>query len=192
MERLKEVFTQVFDKDPFIGPLIFLDTETTGFGKTDRIIEIGAISISYNGIDLTFSKFQSLLKIDIKVPEKITEITGITNEELEKAANELDVYYDFNQWLSKINPSKIVAHNARFDEDKIRSNFNRVNICFSFNDKFLCTRVIAIRNNVPTRDHKLKTLGEYYNFANEQAHRAIADAEVDAYIWAKMYLESGC
>ena len=35
---------------------------------------------------------------------------------------------------------------------------------------------------------QLKTLSAHFNFANTQAHRALADAEVCAYIYCKMML----
>ena len=190
MERLKSIFEQVFDKDPFIGPLIFLDTETTGLGNNDKVIEVGAIAISFDGIKLHFSKFSSLLKIDDVLPEVITRITGITDDMLKTAAHEVDVYYDFVKWIDSISPKEIIAHNANFDEGKIRYNLSRVNIFFGFDKKFMCTRVMAIKNNLKTRDHKLGTIGAFFNFDNENVHRAITDAEVCAYVWARMYMEN--
>ena len=60
------------------------DTETTGLNpdKGDRIIEIGGISFDRRGIR---SRFNSLINPGIPVPEKATEINGITNKMLEKA-----------------------------------------------------------------------------------------------------------
>jgi NAD-dependent DNA ligase len=52
--------------------------------------------------------------------------------------------------------------------------------------EFLCTRKMA--KGLPIENKKLGTIANYFNYANQQAHRALADAEVCAYIFAQMSL----
>ena len=39
---------------------------------------------------------------------------------------------------------------------------------------------------LPVENRKLGTLAQYFGYDNQQAHRSITDAEVCAYIFAKM------
>lgn len=72
-------------KDPYLAALedifdtpdaIIFDTETTGFGKDDRIIEISAIDLDSNVL------ISELIDPGIPLPAAITELTGITDNML--------------------------------------------------------------------------------------------------------------
>jgi DNA polymerase III subunit epsilon len=66
----------------FIG--IFVDVETTGLdSKTDKIIELGMVKFEYSEDGRIFriiDEFNSYNDPGIPILEKITELTGITNE----------------------------------------------------------------------------------------------------------------
>ena len=62
---------------------IVVDVETTGLDSAKhKIIEIGAIKVNRDSIH--HDSFQAYIKIDGKLPGKITEITGITKETLDQ------------------------------------------------------------------------------------------------------------
>ena len=62
---------------------VVVDLETTGLDpKTDKIIEIGALKIRNGEITDSFSR---LVNPGRKLEERIVEITGITDKELENA-----------------------------------------------------------------------------------------------------------
>lgn len=186
MSRLDNILEALYKQQPYLGRLVFLDLETTGLQKDARIIEIGAIAVAYNGFDVDISTFESLINPGFPIIEKITEITGITNEELSKARGD-EVYDDFLQWWMEFNPTKVIAHNASFDKGKLEYNLFRINRPVTL-PPFECTMKMSRQHMTKTANDQLKTLSAHYNFANSQAHRALADAEVCAYIFAKMTL----
>ena len=66
-----------------IGNYTALDLETTGLNpKYDKIIEVGAVKVRNGEI---IDSFQQLVCPGIALPEKITGLTGITQEELLEA-----------------------------------------------------------------------------------------------------------
>jgi len=186
MERLKSIYEKFYQRFPYTGSLVILDTETTGFAKDSRVIEIGSIGISFNGFDISFDTYETLIKPGFSLDPKITEITGITDEELENAPGD-EKYKEFVNWLNKIQPTKCIAHNASFDKRMLEYNLSRTDNQYTF-PGWDCTMQLSKRNLKNVKNDQLKTIAEYYQFLNNQAHRALADAEVAAYIYAKIML----
>ena len=88
---------------------VCVDTETTGLiPLRDRIIEIGLLRIE--GGEVT-ARFQTLLQPDVMLPAIITEITGITDDDLVTAPRFGDVA---EQIASLLDGALFVAHNAEF------------------------------------------------------------------------------
>ena len=62
---------------------ICIDLETTGLNpKTDKIIEIGAVKVIGGVVKDTFSAFVNPGRL---LEERVSELTGITNAQLENA-----------------------------------------------------------------------------------------------------------
>jgi DNA polymerase III epsilon subunit-like protein len=184
--RIGEIVKRLYEAKPQIGTIGILDLETTGFEKDARIIEIGAIGLSFDGFDVHIKTFEELINPGFPISSEITEITGITNEELKTARGD-KVYDDFHRWLMQLAPSKCVAHNASFDESKLRYNMNRVGYMQDL-PPFDCTMKLSRKYLTKPKADNLKALSEYFNFKNTQAHRALADAEVAAYVYCKIML----
>lgn len=91
---------------------IVLDLETTGLDATrDEIIEIAAIR--YRKGTTTQETLQALVKPSKKVPKKITEITGITQEMLDTKGEPLaNVMREF---MAFVGERRLVMFNAEFD-----------------------------------------------------------------------------
>src|ERR1044071_8191787 len=61
-------------------PLVFLDIEATGLHHTkDRIVEVGLLRLQPDG---TEEKKVWRVNPEIPIPDKISEIIGITNEDV--------------------------------------------------------------------------------------------------------------
>ena len=186
MLRINDIVKKLYEHNPYLGNLLFIDVETTGLEKDAKLIEIGAIATHFDGFDVHIKTFEELINPGVPIIGKITEITGITNEMLSTARGD-EVYSDFYEWLKKINPNKMIAHNAVFDEGKLKYNLFRLGYDDIF-PEFDCTMRIARKTlNKVTKDN-LKALSEHFNFKNTEAHRALADTEVCAYIYCKMLL----
>ncbi|MBU0727548.1 3'-5' exonuclease, partial [Patescibacteria group bacterium] len=66
----------------FKKPFVVLDLETSGIDpKRNDIIEVAAVRYE-NGKEV--ARYDNLIKIDYKLPEIITAITGITDADIEK------------------------------------------------------------------------------------------------------------
>lgn len=87
-----------------------VDLETTGLDpKRDKIIEIGAIQVENGEIKKTF---QTFVNPGRKLSEKVKELTGIMDEDLEHAPSIETVIKDF---LEFVDDECLVGHNILFD-----------------------------------------------------------------------------
>jgi len=99
--------------DELIGSVI--DLETTGFShESDEIIELGAIKFTYSPSAGTITQIESSLNYLQQPTEPlkpiITEVTGLTDDELE---GEYIPKERVNSFFSGV--SLLIAHNANFD-----------------------------------------------------------------------------
>lgn len=162
------------------GVTVF-DLETTGLSPSygDRITEIGAIKLSGNKL---CGVFQTLINPERNIPEKIVEITGITNEmvaDKPTISQVLPLFMDF------IGNDTLVAHNAKFDTSFLRYELKECGINKNF--ETYCT-LLASRKEVKTSaNFKLSTLKNHFNLKPMGAmHRALSDAYVTAQLYLKL------
>ena len=188
-QRLLPIFSLFYQKFPDYGPLVFLDTETTGL-KDGDVIELAAISVDYYP-NLGRAEMDAFCQLIYPgpgtiMPPWVIEIHGITNEMLRKhGCHPRDVFASFVHWAREKSPKYFVAHCAPFDKGMLEWDFSKHGIEYDF-PEFLCT--VKMAKGLPTENRKLGTLAAHYDFPNRQAHRGLADSEVCAYIFAKMML----
>lgn len=72
------------------GGVLFLDTETTGLGRHDEIIDIALVDIDENVI------YQSFVKPNKPIPKSVTDLNGITNDMVADAPSLKDIYQHIN------------------------------------------------------------------------------------------------
>lgn len=152
-----------------IGTFVALDFETTGLSpQSDRIIEIGAVKYS-DGKEL--SRFQSLVDPGMPISEYITELTGITNSELDSAPELTEVLPQFLEFLDSL---PIVAHNAAFDKGFLDTACAQHGI--SLNNELYDTLALSrwIFPGLP--NYRLQTLVSTFDIDGGRAHRALFDA----------------
>lgn len=190
MERLKNIYTKFYNRFPSKGNLLGLDLETTGFASDAKIIEIGAIAVinTFEGVE--FESFETLINPGELISDRITEVTKISNSELQVAPTEKAAYINFENWYEALpHIENAIAHNAAFDRSKILNNLTRMDSAVKSKiPPFHCTMQLSRKNLTKTANDKLETLCDYFNFQNRQAHRALADAEAALYIYAKIML----
>ena len=90
---------------------VVFDTETTGFnaGGKDQMIEIGAVKIANGEI---IDRFDEFINPGRPLPQKIVDLTCITDDDLAGADTEENVTKRFLEWANGL---PMVAHNAKFD-----------------------------------------------------------------------------
>lgn len=147
---------------------VVFDFETTGLDPhKDRIIEVAAIKIVNGKIQSTFSQ---LLNPEIDVPEFITNLTGIRNEDVQGAPTMKEVI----PWLmTMFERSLLVAHNALFDLSFLEANTQR-HLGISLQNQFIDTRTICI-DQFPYQSHKLEVMCKQLDIPLTGAHRALND-----------------
>ena len=161
--------------------VIVLDFETTGLSPNmgDRAIEIGAVLIEQGMIT---DRFQRLMNPGRRIDGFIEGYTGITNAMLAKAAPCAEVMDEFADFVGDYD---LVAHNASFDRRFLDAELQA--IARRYSGTFACSMLAARRLYPAAPNHKLGTLVKYKALPNDGTfHRALADAEMTAYLWLAM------
>jgi DNA polymerase III epsilon subunit-like protein len=187
---------------------VVFDTETTGlniFGDKhkksskplDKIIQIGAIQIK-GGKVVTESAYSQLINPEMPIPEKSSDIHGITDEMVkDKPPIEHLLKPFLNDYLNKKN-GVIVAYNSKFDITILNNAIRKNNTFSSDNLKEKRSHKVLDPFILMQRIHPYlgvrKKLGEQYQFLfrkkMENAHDAFADVKgtVDVLKYSLYYL----
>lgn len=159
------------------------DLETTGFNHNkDQILEIGAYKIE-NGV--ASKKFHSYVRPTIHIPPYITDINGITDELVMYADPIEDVLPRFFEFCGD---DILLGHNITdFDFRFIQAWGMVCGVDFSLGGTRhgIDTLKIAhkyIKKPAEIKDHKLKTLVEYFEITVAEAKDAYHTAWFDAYV----------
>ena len=157
---------------------VSIDLETTGLNpKRDRIIEIGAIRVERGEIREEFSTFVNPGR---KLEERITELTGIRDEDLAEAP-ELDEV--FPKLLEFMGDFPLLGHSILFDYSFLKKA--AVDRKLTFERSAVDTLQIA-RKYLPDLPHRnLEYLCRYYEIPHH-AHRALEDAKATDRLFRKL------
>ncbi len=152
-----------------LNSFVLVDLETTGISaKEDRIIEIGAIKYKDGQV---VDKMETFVNPARKIPERIVEITNITDEMVEGAPYIEDVIGEFINFLKG---NVIIGHNIMFDYSFIKRN--AVNHKLDLDEKVIDTLKLARRFLPELPKKSLDYLCEHFGIKDENHHRAINDA----------------
>ena len=162
---------------------IILDIETSGldYKEGHRIIEIGCIELNRKEVGSHFHRYINPLKT---LTEENMNIHGITNEFLDDKPLFEDVADDF---LSFIQDSFIIAHNANFDVGFLNHELEKTSKPTIDKDRVVDTVVIA-RNRFPGQQVNLDALVKKLK-VNSLIDREFHGALKDAKILTDVYLE---
>lgn len=172
---------------------VVLDLETTGFQgpeKGGRVIEIGAVKVeNFKVVD----RFSTFVNPEMKIPKKIVELTGITDDMVKDSPNIWNIIHKFWNFIEGYT---VIAHNAKFDWDKyLKFYFNKIGkhtthdvICTIDKSKEIFGLKKKIDNGETIKiGHKLIDLCERMDVKLEGAHRAVNDCDALAQCFIKMY-----
>ncbi len=160
---------------------VIIDFETTGLSPNmgDRTIEVGAVLLNDNQI---VDSFQSLMNPGMKISSFIEDYTRITNKMLAEAPPVEDVMKNLMKFIQQ---HHLVAHNASFDSRFLDAEFCRIS--HKRKNEFACSMLSARRIYQEAPNHRLETLVQYKKLKTDGTfHRALADAEMTAYLWLRM------
>ena len=162
---------------------VVFDTETTGFnaGGEDQMIEIGAVKICGDEI---VDRFDELIDPKRHIPDKITELTCITDAMVVGKDDEETVTKRFLEWAGDL---PMVAHNAKFDISFIEMAMKKYGLG-EFHNTVIDTLELSRTLDQGFARHGLSALVKRYNVPWEEDahHRADYDAEGTALVFSKM------
>ena len=163
----------------FDGTFICFDIETTGLSAArDKITEIGAVKVENGVITDTFSTFANP---EMPIPQKITQLTGITDDMVKDAPSQSEAVGAFLEFASD---NVLVAHNAPFDTSFIAK------ACEDMGREYNYTSIdtVAISRAILTdiKNCKLDTVAKFLRLGDFNHHRATDDAEMLARIFINL------
>lgn len=158
---------------------IYLDTETTGTGQTDRIIQIGIVDT--HGEPL----FQSLVNPGVPIPAESSVVNGITDVMVSAAPAWIDIRSEVEALLK----GRVIGiYNAEFDMRLLRQTNKVYGLPMSveMNQVFCVMKLFAAfygewnaRNN-GFKSQKLEFAGKLLQIPIPNSHDAIDDARLTA------------
>ena len=152
-------------------PYVCVDVETDGMNYTHgHVIEVAAIRVEHGEI---VREFTTLINPGVSIPYFITNLTGITTNDVQDAPAFGDIADELTDILDG---ATFVAHNVRFDYSFLKQEFRRVGI--DFEPKQLCTVKLSRKLYPDQSSHKLSSLIERHGFVYSARHRAYDDAHV--------------
>lgn len=163
----------------FDGTFICFDIETTGLSAArDKITEIGAVKVENGVITDTFSTFANP---EMPIPQKITQLTGITDDMVKDAPSQSEAVGAFLEFAGN---NVLVAHNAPFDTSFIAK------ACEDMGKEYNYTSIdtVAISRAILTdiKNCKLDTVAKFLRLGDFNHHRATDDAEMLARIFINL------
>lgn len=158
---------------------VVFDCETTGLSPAnDRVVEVGAV------------KFRDGKMIDEKtwlinpgrhIPPWVVKVHGIDDDMVKDQPGFKDIYPEF---VSFIEDSVLMAHNARFDVSFIRSEIERNGLSQPRN--LTIDSLYLFRKWFPeTKSHKLKDVADAAQIKTSTLHRGMADSQYVFLIFEK-------
>jgi len=163
---------------------VVYDLETTGLSSNyDEIIEIAAVKMK-NGVFI--DEFSTYVKPKREIPRYITELTGITNDDVRGAPPIETAIVDFYNFL---NGSILVAHNASFDNSHLYRNLKDVGLYTGPIPSIDTMQLARVRYGDKLKTFNLKALTKFFDVELAQHHRAIYDAKATAEVFQKMLSE---
>ncbi len=147
----------------------FLDVETTGLDPVsgDKICEIAVIKTIDGQVA---DEFVTIVNPGRNIPERAISIHGITQVMVNHAPLFRDIAKDL---LDFLNDTVIVAHNAKFDLEFLRSELKNLNQSLPENE--VIDNLGIARRYYSFPSNSLGEIARYIGLPIDEEHRALAD-----------------
>ena len=145
--------------------MVVVDTETTGIGKADRIVEIAAITISPQTGEIV-DEFETLVNPERDIGP--TSIHGITSSMVEAAPTFEEIA---TALARRLTGAILVGHNLSFDARMLSQEYGRLNCSFDWGQGKCTLRATRL---------KLASACARYGVPLSDTHRAYNDALASA------------
>lgn len=157
---------------------IVIDLETTGLrAEQHEIIEIGAVRV--NRDRSRHDTFQVFVKPTKRVPKKITDITGITQDMLDKEGVSLN--QAMNELQTFIGDHRLVFFNAEFDTAFLEKAAASCGL--TLKNPVSCALLMARRAWPRRKSYRLTELAKDGGISTTGAHRALDDCRMTIIVY---------
>lgn len=157
------------DAAPIDGPYVAFDIETTGLDpEQEEMTEIGAVLMHEGKV---LEKFETFVNPGKPIPYKITELTGIRDEDVKDAPSPRVAMEAF---LAFAQNYPLVAHNASFDIGFMSALCEREGLHFA--PRVIDTLTLSQCLMTQMRRHKLNLVAAALGLPDFRHHRASDDA----------------
>lgn len=169
LEELKYIISKY---DTFV----FFDTETTGLHPgEDKVIQLSGIKTNRNLETIKVYNEYANPSPNV-ISAKITEITGITNADVENARPEREVLEDF---LIDTQGCAYFAYNSNFDVNMVTKSMQNYGISVEMTHFDVLKIARDVLANESIENHKLKTVSDFLGVTpeGENFHNALFDVQ---------------
>ena len=158
--------------------IVVLDTETTGLSfKKCSLIEISAAKLSGREI---VERFQTFVDPGCPIPEEITALTSITDEDVKGAPSAKEAVAALAEFVGGL---PVLAHNATFDRTFIERVPGGTSVSDTWIDTLALSRIALPRLS----SHKLSSMAEAFG-TMKVTHRASDDVDALCGMWRILLL----
>lgn len=166
------------------GDFTAIDIETTGTSTSyDSIIEVGAIQ--YRSGEAV-AQFQALVNPGYKIPDYISDLTGISDEMLKDARSIIEVLPEYTAFIGE---DIVLGHNAHFDVNFIYDACIQCGLPAFSNDIIDTLRISRLLYK-DWECHTLRHIASCLGVSGGGWHRSLADCDIAARCYLKMMDEN--
>lgn len=152
-----------------IDEYVVVDLETTGLvPEKDEIIEIAALRVIGGHEN---ARYQTLVMCEAELPVAVTNLTGLTNEDLQYG---VELEEALNGFLLFVGSSPMVMHNANFDSSFIEAALEFLDID-EMDNECIDTLALAKKKLPVAGGYSLDELAQYLGIETTERHRAMSD-----------------
>jgi DNA polymerase-3 subunit epsilon len=158
-----------------LAEVVAVDIETTGFGKRDRILEIGAVVFDTTRMTVV-SEIETIINPLRNIPENTSEVHGLTSEQVSLAPTFEEIAPSI---ASIFDNRKLIFHNASFDLRLLGQEFQRLGLLREFMDVDCTYKISGQSLTVAAAQVE-------YEFKH---HSALEDARAALAIWVSSVMK---
>ena len=147
---------------------IAFDVETSGLNPmNDRIVEVGAVLFEKGEI---IKRYSTLVNSETFIPQNVTAINHNTNEMVNDAPREFEVYAELVDFLGDALSRKtaLCAHNATFDMNFLSETLMRL----GYDGEICYVDTLSLSRNLIKGlcNYKQDTVAMHFDILNNQSH----------------------
>ncbi|WP_282938106.1 exonuclease domain-containing protein [Corynebacterium auriscanis] len=161
-----------------------IDLETTGFSKSDRVIEIGVVLLDQAGnVERTW---ETIVQPNRDIPNSF--VHKLTPSHLVHAPQFEDIAGELAEIL---HGRTIIAHNAPFDIRFLTTEFERIGVTLPAYGAWVHDTLPLCRQCFPETNGSLDKVAKLLGITNDRPHAALADALATAEIYRHLRNDLG-